>query len=427
MPAPNPRPISQKTRPPPGSVSLLRKIFIPFLLLGGLSALGWHLAHQATPPEESRRPTPAVPVTAATVQPQDYTVFLATRGEVRARTESSLVAEVGSVIIDIAPSFREGGFFEQGDVLVQLDDRDFKAAVTIAKSAVAQAQTAVTEESARAAQALDDWKALGRPGEPGPLVSRKPQLAEAAARIESAKASEERAVRDLERCTIRAPYAGRVLDKTADVGQFVSAGREIAKIYAVDSAEIDLPLSSEQLAFIDLPERYRGEKISLDDSGPEVTLRSDFGGRSGTWQGRIVRAAGGVDSRSRQLYVTAQVQDPYARRSGEVPPLKVGTWVSADITGKTLKNVFVIPRVAIRDGNTVLVIGKDSKLRSRQVEIAWGERDHVIVRSGLEPGELLCTVSLQFAVEGTLVKPRIEPMPALTMPGRPAPAASGKS
>ena len=165
--------------------------------------------------------------------------------------------------------------------------------------------------------------------------------------------------------------------------------------------------------------------IFVNLAGRQVILVGD--GEPAEAKARLVRAAGGVDSRSRQLYVTAQVQDPYARRSGEVPPLKVGTWVSADITGKTLKNVFVIPRVAIRDGNTVLVIGKDSKLRSRQVEIAWGERDHVIVRSGLEPGELLCTVSLQFAVEGTLVKPRIEPMPALTMPGRPAPAASGKS
>lgn len=403
------------------------KFFVPLAILGSLAAVGWHLAHQSAPPEESRRPTPATPVTAATVQPQDYTVVLTTRGEVRARTESALTAEVSGVVNDIAPSFREGGFFEQGDLLVQLDDRDYKAAVTIAGSAVAQAQTAVTEENARAAQALDDWKALGRPGEPGPLVSRQPQLTEALARLESAKATEQRALRDLERCSLRAPYAGRVLQKSADVGQYVSAGRELARIYAVDSAEIDLPLSSEQLAFVDLPERYRGEKVSLDDKGPAVTLRSDFGGRSGEWKGRIVRAAGGVDTRSRQLYVTAQVHDPYGRRGGDTPPLKVGTWVSAEITGKTLPNVYVIPRVAIREGDTVLTIDKDQKLRSRKVSIAWGERDHVVVSSGLNPGDLICTVSLHFAVEGTLVKPRVEPMPDLVIPGRATPPLQTQS
>ena len=403
---------------PSSLVSLLKKILVPTLLLGGCCAIGWHLGHQAPTPEESRRPTPAIPITAATVQPQDYTVVLSSRGEVRARTASSLVAEVAGVVMDIAPAFRDGGFFEQGDLLVQLDDRDYKAAVVIARSAVAQAETAVSEEQARAAQALEDWKALGRPGEPGPLVSRQPQLAEAAARLESAKASEQRALRDLERCSIRAPYAGRVLQKNVDVGQFVTAGRELARIYAIDSAEIDLPLSSEQLAFVDLPERYRGDAAIDEANGPEVVLRSDFGGRPGEWRGRIVRAAGSIDVGSRQLFVTAQVQDPYARRSGDIPPLKVGTWVNAEVTGRTLRNVFVIPRVAVREGNMVLTIDKDQKLRNRRVSIAWGERDHVVVDDGLKPGDVVCTVSMSFAVEGTLVKPRLQPMPPLQIPGR---------
>lgn len=208
-----------------------------------------------------------------------------------------------------------------------------------------------------------------------------------------------------------------MVDKLADVGQYVSPGRDLAKIYAVDAAEIDLPLKSADLAYLDIPEHFRGEKMPVMDHGPEVVFTAPYAGRTGQWKGRLVRAAGGIDSRSRQLYVTAQVLDPYARRGGDNPPLKVGMWVTAFITGRTLKDVFVIPRVAVREGDQVLLIDKEERLRSRVVNIVWGGPDHVVVSGGLESGELLCTVPLHYAVEGAQVKVKQQPLPKMTLPG----------
>lgn len=379
---------------------------------------GYYLSLQSPPVEQvPHRPT-LIPVTASVLTPQDYTVIVHTYGEVRARTESSLIPEVSGMIREISPSFRDGSFFEAGEELVKLDDRDHAAAVVIAQSAVAQADTAVSEENARAAQALEDWKALGREGEPDPLVLRQPQRAEAQARQLSAAAQLEKAERDLARTIIKAPYAGRIVKKVADVGQYVSPGRELAKIYAVDAAEIDLPLKSDDLAFLELPEHFRGEKMPVMENGPEVTFAAPYAGRNGEWKGRLVRAAGGIDKASRQLYVTAQVQDPYARRTGDNPPLKVGMWVSAYITGRTLKNVYVVPRVAIREGNQVLLIDSEERLRSRIITIVWSGPDHVVVTEGLKPGDLLCTVPLHYAVEGSQVKVKQVPMPGHTIPGR---------
>jgi hypothetical protein len=91
-------------------------------------------------------------------------------------------------------------------------------------------------------------------------------------------------------------------------------------------------------------------------------------------------------------------------------------WVSGRISGRTLKNVFVIPRLAIREGDQLLLIDKEDKLRTRRVTIAWGAPDHVVVTEGLQPGDLLCTVPLHYAVEGSKVKVTRQPMPKMTLP-----------
>lgn len=384
----------------------ISRILIPVLLLAACGGGGWWLAVSRAPlVERTAEPVP-VSITAAVLQPAGYRIRVPSQGIVRARTESTVIPEISGTILEISPAFREGGFFEQGEVLVKIDPRDYESAVTIAASTVAQEETAVAEEEARAAQNLEDWKRLGRTGEPGPLVARVPQLAESRARLASAKAALERARRDLERCELKAPFAGCVLTKTADVGQYVSPGRELTKTFAVDTAEVSLPVLTQYLEFLDVPESFRGEN-SAPVAGPEVTLEADWAGRSVTWTGRVVRTAGAVDVKTTQMSLIAQVDDPYRRRAPDQPPLKVGMWVEARIAGRTVPDVFIIPPAALREDREVLIVDAENRLRRRPVTVLWKERDHVVIRDGLKAGEVLCTVSLQYAVEGLLVKPAI--------------------
>ncbi len=386
---------------------------LPILLLAGAASVAWRLAQTAKPPVQEPAARKPPQVIAGVVQPQDYQVTVLSQGDVRARTESTLIPEVSGVVASIAPSLREGGFFELGEELLKLDDRDYQTTVVVSQSALAQAETALSEESARAEQARDDWKALHRTGKPSPLLMREPQVHEARLRVDSAKAQLEKSRRDLERTSLRAPFAGRVLRKMADVGQYVSPGRELARIFAVDTAEIDLAVTNEDLAFLQLPEDYRGDAPGMAEvvRAPSVILRAEYGGRSGEWVGRLVRAAGSIDRNSRQLFLTAQVDDPYKKLADDAPPLKVGMFVEAQIKGDTLQDVFVIPRSAVRDGDHVLIVDHEKKLRTRKVGILRGEKDHVIVNEGLHAGETICIMSMEFAVEGLVVNPVIQPLP----------------
>jgi len=382
-------------------------------------ALAAHLVKSRKPPQTKPEELAPLLVHVAPAEPVDYTVLLRTNGEVKPRTQSAVVPEVSGAILEIGPNFREGGFFEKDELLLRLDDRDYVAAVTVTASAVATAQTVVEEESARAAQALEDWKRLGRTGEPSPLVARIPQIAEAKAKLDSAKAQLDQAQRDLKRTVLRAPFAGRVLEKSADLGQFISSGKEVGAIFSVDYAEVRLPLSNSQLAFIQLPESYRGDSDTHFD-GPKVILRAEVAQRQCAWEGQIIRADGAVDSASRQLYVTAQIKDPYGRRSANQPPLKVGQWVDAEITGRQLKDVFVIPWSAVREGSEVLVVDSAQHLRRRKLTRIWSDQDHVVANAGLHAGDLLCTTALSYAVDGAKVK-------ALRQPPAVEPPAAGQS
>ena len=380
------------------------KAIVPVLIILGVTWLVVGFL-RATRPEAEKRSRPVRPpaVDAIRVNPGSYEVVIETRGEVRARTRSVLIPEVPGRVLKVSPNFRDGGFFEQDDVLVEIDPRDYQTAATVAASNVAEATNAYEQEKARAAQAKENWERLGKGRPANDLVLRVPQLAEAKARLDAAVAELDQAEVDLQRTKIRAPYAGRVLEQLVDVGQYVSNGSTLARVFAVDYAEIRLPLTDRQSAFVDLREDFRGESEDADDADlPRVTLAKRAGTREFTWDGKIVRSEGAIDTRSRQLFVIAQVDDPYRKRDDGTPPLKVGDFVEARIAGRTLDGVYTIPRTAIR-GNRVLVVDAGQRVRSREVEIAWGDDENVVVTSGLEPGEAVCTTPPAYATEGAKV------------------------
>ena len=357
-----------------------------------------------TAPEAERRPPgktiPTVDVIEAS--PQSYTVQLITRGTVTPRTESTLIPQVAGQALAISDNFRAGGFFEKGEELLRIDPVDYELALTTAKAELAKMRLGLSEERAQAKQAESDWKKLGMKGKPDSLVMRKPQLANARASMASAEARVRRAEVDLERTRILAPYAGRIMEQQVDVGQYVSPGTVLAKIYATDYVEVRLPLTDRQLAFVDLPESYRGEDVLKE--GPLVKLSSDLGGKTYSWEGRIVRTEGSIDTRSRQLFVIAQVDDPYLKDASGRPPLKIGQFVRAQITGQQLSDVFVLPRSLLSGTDNVLIADQDNKVQRREVEIVWHDAENIVVRSGLNSGDRIISTAMPYATDGAEIK-----------------------
>ena len=211
------------------------------------------------PEVETHRPEVSPPVVrVATVEVANVPMIVSCQGTVSPRTESQLVPEVSGRVIWVSPSMVSGGFFEAGETLLKIDANDYRQLVVTAEAEVARAKLRLEQEDAEAILAAKEWKELGE-GEADPLTLRQPQLVDARAAVAAAEAHLEKRGRDLERTNIRAPYVGRVRQENVDLGQFVTVGSPLATIYAIDKAEIRLPLPDTELAYLDLPLVYRGK------------------------------------------------------------------------------------------------------------------------------------------------------------------------
>lgn len=332
------------------------------------------------------------------------------QGRVMAQTEIDLVSGVSGNIIKISPAFVSGGFFKKGDLLVSIDPAEYDLRVAQAQARVMEAQYQLTREEAEAAQAQDEWQYLGQ-GEPNPLSLRIPQLKEKKAKL-VAEQEELRNARLLrQRTEIRAPFNGRVRSKEVGMGQYLSSGAVLGRIYNSDLAEVRLPLSTQELAFIDFPEHVNAASAP---KGATVSLTAHYQGQQRTWSAHIVRSEGVIDPDTGMVVVVAQIPDPFllgankpASSSAKSPStiLPVGLFVEASIEGRWFDGLVVLPASAMLKDNRVAVIDREDRLRFHRVEVFRKTREQVIVKAGLSAGERVFVSGLLHPVDGMQVVP----------------------
>ena len=380
------------------------KITLPLIILSISAAIASLLILQKEPPRtvDSERPTMLVDVVRA--RSGSTQVVINAQGTVVPRTQTTMVSEVAGLITEVSPAFVAGGFFSKGDLLVRIDDRNYRAEVKRAEASVAAAQTKIDQETGLAEFAKTDWerarKLLNSSKAASDLALRKPQVLEAYAQLEFAKADLEKRQGDLDRTQIRAPYDGLVREKLADIGQFVNAGSPIAATFAIDVAEIRLPLPDKELPFLEL------ENVVFEaGEGPKVNVSAVIGGQVNFWDGRIVRTEGVFDEKSRVLYVVAQIGDPYNRLNSRwTQPLRMGTFVKARIAGSDLDDVVRLPRSVLRGNSRVWTVTDENTLKPVEVSIVRSDEKYVFIGSGLLDGQLICTTLLDNPLPGTPVR-----------------------
>jgi RND family efflux transporter MFP subunit len=362
-----------------------------FVLVLGIIALAVGVAvilvvnRAKTSQVDSERPVATVDV--VPLAPGPHTVSLTSEGVVQSRREVALAAEVSGRVVSISPELIEGGRVKQGDVLATVDDADYQVALQRAKSAVAEAELSIEQESARGVQALRDWEKLGR-GEAPDLVLRKPQITAAEARLASAQAEVERAVRDISRTSITAPFNGRVRKAHLEEGSYVNPGVAVAEIYSDEEVEVRLPFSLTDYA------------QSLKEETPPFPVRAIIGGKPALWQAELDRLEGEIDRETLSGYAIARIRPD---DEGKFPA--VGLFVRAELSGKTLENVVEIPRAALRGAHDLWVL-EGGKLAKRRVDVIRTSRKSLIVTGDFNPGDQLVTTRLAAPVPGMKMKAR---------------------
>jgi RND family efflux transporter MFP subunit len=384
---------------------MFRKFFTLFgtvgILVGGVALI--MLMGQMRPKPEREDPDITPPtVFYTTAEARSVTLDVTAQGEVRPRTDISLTAQVSGRVVDIAENFVNGGAFDKDDTLIRIEDADYRAASAGTNARVAQAEEALRREEAEGALARRDYEDLGREDDPTELALRIPQLAQARANFDAAKAEHTAALLNLERTRIRAPFTGRVRERIAGIGQYVSPGAQLGRIFSTDVAEIRLPLTDADLTKLGLPIAFVATE---ENPGPPVALTAFVAGEQREWTGRIARADGSIDSATRQVFVVAVVDDPYGAGADDDMPLIMGLFVDATIRGKPFHNAIVLPRSALHGRDMVYVIAADATLDERTVRIVSTDRDTITISGGVNPGERVVVSPLRGADDGDAVTP----------------------
>ena len=368
------------------------------ILVAGIGA--FFLLDFAKPePEKKAEPPRPLSVYVQSAEQTNIALRVKTGGEVRSRTDVDIVSEVAGRIINVSREFTEGGNVAPGVAFIEIDDRDYRLALSQAIATVAAAEVGVQEALAQADVAR---KQLRDSSNASPLALRKPQVAQAQASLKAAEANLQRAELDLARTKISLPFSGRIAKKLVDVGQYVAPGTLLGEAFATDVVQIRLPFTDAQLASLGLPIGYSATEF---DNIP-VDLSAIVAGKLQNWQGQLTRLDAAIDSDTRSLFGLVEVRDPYgANASQNAMPLAVGLYVNADIYGRQIENATVIPREALRAGDNVFVLNAEQRLEIRNVSVVHGSETEAVIGNGVKPQDRVITSSIRNPIPGMSLTP----------------------
>jgi RND family efflux transporter MFP subunit len=374
-----------------------KKVLFPVLVLAGAAVVTAAIFRNRTAVDRQETASPPPTVRVLPVELSDALLVVRSQGSAIPGVDTTLMAQVAGRIAAVGRGFANGGSFRRGEMILQIERRDYELTVAQAEASLAQARVKLDRERAEAELAQSEWGELGV-GDVSPLAARQPQLAEAEAALAAAEANLEMARLNLSRTTIKAPFAGRLRRKLSDLGQYVVPGVPLAEVFSTDYAEVPLPIQERELAFLEV------DWDSTSGKGPEVEFRGVLGGRSLRWKGRVVRVGNEIDIKTRMMTLYARIDERASLDEGEPTPLPMGMFLDAEIAGRTATAITVLPRSSIREGDRVLVVDTDDRLRFRSVEILRLQDDQALIRTGLEAGERVCVSAIEAPVEGMRVR-----------------------
>ncbi|AZG35024.1 MULTISPECIES: efflux RND transporter periplasmic adaptor subunit [Shewanella] len=366
----------------------------PLLIIAVFVAAAMLLISTQEAPEQKDEPISVPIIDVQTITPQTLSLNLPSYGVVNPKYKTQLVTEVQGRLLNISADFVAGGVVKQGQQLAIIEPSDYEADLIQAEATLAQATAALNEEKARGVVAKIEFKDFGT-GLPPELGLRIPQLKKEQANVKYAQAALARAQRNLARTVIRAPFDGIIKARNVDLGQYVTLGTNLGELYNTSIAEIRLPLTNADLAYLE----------SVDNPETAVTLTAFLAGKQVTWQGNIVRSENVIDEQTRMVYLVAEIHDPYLRKNkteGQLP-LKYGSFVNAVITGRTVNNVVKLPRHVVRNGQ-VAVVGADNIIEMRPVNVIRSDADTIYIQGSFKANERVSMTSINSLNSGQIIK-----------------------
>ncbi|MCP3898269.1 MAG: efflux RND transporter periplasmic adaptor subunit [Desulfobacteraceae bacterium] len=372
--------------------SLLIKIILPVcIILSGVAGWSYFMARE---PKMKRKPPKkqAILVQTLSMNPGNYQSSINAMGTVMPDKQILLKSKVSGEVVYISSNFVEGAVIQKGELLLKLEEDDYKIDVQKAQSALDKSLSALALEQGSQSIAKEELElineALKDSIESTDLALRKPQLVQAKASVDSARADLKKAKLNLSRTRVVIPFNALILEKHVNAGSLVNAQGSIATLVDVDAYKIEAQVPPDRLASV----------MTGETTGSKAIIHSNYSNH--TFKGKVVRTTGKMTDKSRMAGVIVLVPDPLGLKNHKKgQQLLLDDHVNVKIFGETLENVFAIPRSALRDNNTLWVYNA-GVLAIKKVSLAWKEDGMVYIQSGINPGDKVIISEIPVAING---------------------------
>ncbi len=372
-------------------------VILPLAALGCGIAITYHLLQTGPEAKPKKRPPMAALVEVMKIKSSDQQTSVSGMGEIIPAEEVELKPRVSGEIVEISPDFAPGGYFDSGETMLRIDSRDYELIEEQLASQAAQARSDLVIEMGNQRIAERELALLGEDvkDEEKELILRQPQLKQLQAASSFADSKLEKARLDLARTSIMAPFNSIVTEKNVTTGTRVNESTILTRLVGTDVFWLRLTVPVQQLNWITIP-------IRDGEGGSKVKIRVP----SGSYRmGEVIRLEAELESQGRMAQLLVAIEDPLSLKeeNRDKPKLLLGSYVSAEIEGKTVHGVR-ISRANLHDNDTVWLMDDEGKLEIRSAEILFREKDHIIVNGSLKEGERIVTSTLSSPVSGTLLR-----------------------
>jgi len=373
----------------------------------------------------------ALEVTTAAAIKRDLPRFFEATGSLAGDQQTDVAPQTAGKVVAVGVDI--GSYVRRGQTLVQLDDAELKLHVDQASAQVEQAKAAVRQAEEkiglRSGQAFDpnrvaevaaakvtydlaekELKRAEKLIESGDVSrsfydeqrARRDQLKEqyevqlaqarqnyaavdvARTNVANAQSQLALAKKNLSYAVIPAPIDGFVIERTADLGEYVSPQQKVVTIVRTNPLRIKIDVPEQAI-----PEVKVGQSVSIATSAwPDKNFA-----------GRVARIAPNVSATSRTMTVEAEIDN-----SGNA--LKPGQFATVRILQERAEPAVLIPARAVLNQagvNRVYVI-KDGHAEQRLVQTGQTEGDLIEIRNGIAADEQVATSNLEQLTDGIAIK-----------------------
>lgn len=329
--------------------------------------------------------SPAVPVVAVEAKREIVTESLPLTGTVTAQQQASLSSRITGLVQSVAVD--AGSYVKQGDALLTLDPTLAELAAQSAEADRVEAQTQLTESK----RLLEETRRLlaSKSVPETQFLNREAAASMAASAARRAEVAHRQSLELLARHTVVAPFSGVITRKLTEAGEWVSTGAPVLRLVSLDNARVDVQVPQERLAAI------------TDETPVEFTLDSS---PNQSVEGRITARVPVSNPDTRTALVRIEPVDTAVL----LPP---GKSVRVTFHLRSDRPVLTVSRDALirRADGTVSVMlaqpdGDQFTATSSRVDLGRTFSDHIEIRSGLEPGQLVIIRGNETVREGQPIR-----------------------